>query len=270
MYRVNVGILALCLSTICLTSNYAKVEALAVNKRTDIIMSDQSTGIFFKRDESGAEEVPVEPPVDAPATVEPPVVAPLDDNKSQQHKEQKKHGDHKGHEERGDHKGRESHGDHNGHNGHRGDKAQKRSEDNTMANQSTGIFFKRDESGAEEVPVEPPVDAPATVEPPVVAPLDDNKSQQHKEQKKHGDHKGHEERGDHKGRESHGDHNGHNGHRGDKAQKRSEDNTMANQSTGIFFKRDESGAEEVPVEPPVDAPATVEPPVVAPATVEPP
>ncbi|PVU93422.1 hypothetical protein BB561_003295 [Smittium simulii] len=156
MYRVNVGILALCLSTICLTSNYAKVDALAVNRRADKIMSDQSTGIFVKRDESGAEEAPVEPPVDAPEMAEPPVHAPemaeppvhapemaeppVGKPKNQKHGERKGHGDHKGHEGHGDHKGREGHDDHKGREGHGDHKRKKEDKPQKEAGTSTESF----------------------------------------------------------------------------------------------------------------------------------
>ncbi|PVU87006.1 hypothetical protein BB561_006485 [Smittium simulii] len=99
MCRVNVGILALCLSTICLTNNYAKVEALSINRRVDNTMADQSTGIFFKRDRKGHGY----------------------------HKGRWGNGDHKGrwgnggHKERWgnvDHKGRGGHGGHKGRGGH--------------------------------------------------------------------------------------------------------------------------------------------------------
>ncbi|PVU96852.1 hypothetical protein BB561_000925 [Smittium simulii] len=55
MYRVNVGVLALFLSTICLTSNYAKVEALAVKGSADNTAHEE--GAVNKRsEEDGAPE----------------------------------------------------------------------------------------------------------------------------------------------------------------------------------------------------------------------
>ncbi|PVU87651.1 hypothetical protein BB561_006240 [Smittium simulii] len=198
MYRVNVGILALVLSTICLISDYAKVEALAVNRRGDTTKSDQTSGALFRRDEAAEGE--------APGLVEPPV---------EENKEKK----HKGRKGNGEHKGRKGNGGHKGHKEEKVDEAQKRSDDTTMSDQTSGALFRRDEAAEGE--------APGLVEPPV---------EENKEKK----HKGRKGNGEHKGRKGNGGHKGHKEEKVDEAQKRSDDTTMSDQTSGALFRRDEA------------------------------